>query len=60
MERFISNNTSLDMEQCLLDPSFIKDEKKNVAQYVKTYGDISVSTSKIVTLGRIVSYCSCN
>ena len=37
MERFIADNTTLDMEQCLLDQSFIKDEKKNVAQYVTTY-----------------------
>jgi elongation factor Ts len=51
MERFISDNTTLDMEQCLLDQSFIKDEKKNVAQYVKTFGDVDVSTFKRVTLG---------
>lgn len=51
MERFISDNTTLDMEQCLLDQTFIKDEKKNVAQYVKTYGDIEVTTFKRVTLG---------
>ncbi|MDC0177853.1 translation elongation factor Ts [Polaribacter sp.] len=51
MERFISDNTTLDTEQCLLDQVFIKDEKKNVAQYVKTYGDIEVSTFKRVTLG---------
>jgi elongation factor Ts len=51
MERFISDNTTLDMEQCLLDQTFIKDEKKNVAQYVKTYGDVSVSVFKRVTLG---------
>mgnify|MGYP006078802817 FL=1 len=51
MERFISDNTTLDMEQCLLDQTFIKDEKKNVAQYVKTYGDVSVSIFKRVTLG---------
>ncbi|MCI2228678.1 translation elongation factor Ts [Polaribacter sp. MSW13] len=51
MERFISDNTTLDMEQCLLDQSFIKDEKKNVAQYVKTYGDVEISTFKRVTLG---------
>ena len=31
MERFISDNTTLDQEQCLLDQDFIKDEKKNVA-----------------------------
>jgi elongation factor Ts len=51
MERFISDNTTLDMEQCLLDQTFIKDEKKNVAQYVKTYGDVSVSVFKRVALG---------
>ncbi|MFT6065352.1 MAG: elongation factor Ts [Polaribacter sp.] len=51
MERFIADNTTLDMEQCLLDQTFIKDEKKNVATYVKTYGDVEVSTFKRVTLG---------
>uniref|UniRef100_UPI003F6D7410 translation elongation factor Ts n=1 Tax=Polaribacter sp. TaxID=1920175 RepID=UPI003F6D7410 len=51
MERFISDNTTLDTEQCLLDQTFIKDEKKNVAQYVKTYGDVEVSSFKRVTLG---------
>ena len=51
MERFIADNTTLDMEQCLLDQSFIKDEKKNVAQYVTTYGDVEVSGFKRVTLG---------
>ncbi|MEE9408437.1 MAG: translation elongation factor Ts [Polaribacter sp.] len=51
MERFISDNTTLDMEQCLLDQAFIKDEKKNVAGYVSTYGDVSVSGFKRVTLG---------
>ena len=51
MERFISDNTTLDMEQCLLDQAFIKDEKKNVAGYVATYGDVEVSSFKRVTLG---------
>jgi elongation factor Ts len=51
IERFIADNTTLDMEQCLLDQTFIKDDKKNVAQYVKTYGDVKVSTFKRVTLG---------
>ena len=51
MERFISDNTTLDTEQCLLDQAFIKDEKKNVATYVETYGDVSVSGFKRVTLG---------
>ena len=51
MERFIADNTTLDLEQCLLDQSFIKDEKKNVAQYVNTYGDVVVTGFKRVTLG---------
>jgi len=51
MERFIADNTTLDMEQCLLDQSFIKDEKKNVAQYVTTFGNVKVSGFKRVTLG---------
>jgi elongation factor Ts len=51
MERFISDNTTLDKEQCLLDQAFIKDEKKNVAEYVKTYGDVEVTGFKRITLG---------
>jgi elongation factor Ts len=34
MQRYISDNTSLDQEQCLLDQDFIKDDKMNVAKYV--------------------------
>ena len=51
MERFISDNTTLDQEQCLLDQNFIKDEKKTVANYIKTYGDVAVTDFKRVTLG---------
>ncbi|MEY8849756.1 translation elongation factor Ts [Psychroserpens sp. XS_ASV72] len=51
MERFISDNTTLDQEQCLLDQKFIKDEKKTVAQYVETYGDVAISGFKRVTVG---------
>lgn len=51
MERFISDNTTLDKEQCLLDQAFIKDEKKNVEEYVKTYGDVDVTGFKRITLG---------
>lgn len=51
LERFISDNTTLDQEQCLLDQNFIKDEKKNVADYIKSYGDVAVTEFKRVTLG---------
>ena len=51
MDRFISDNTTLDKEQCLLDQNFIKDEKSTVAKYVATYGEIEVTGFKRVTLG---------
>ena len=51
MERFISDNTTLDQEQCLLDQNFIKDEKINVATYVASAGDLSVTGFKRVALG---------
>ncbi|WP_442267695.1 translation elongation factor Ts [Tenacibaculum sp. ZS6-P6] len=51
MERFISDNTTLDQEQCLLDQKFIKDEKKTVAEYVSSYGEVEVKNFVRVTLG---------
>jgi len=51
MERFISDNTTLDQEQCLLDQNFIKDEKLNVAGYVKSFGDVAITGFKRISLG---------
>lgn len=51
MERFISDNTTLDQEQCLLDQKFIKDEKIDVAKYVSSYGEVELTGFKRVTLG---------
>jgi len=51
MERFVSDNTTLDQEQCLLDQKFIKDEKQTVAQYVASYGNVTVTDFKRVALG---------
>ncbi|TDU43745.1 elongation factor Ts [Gelidibacter sediminis] len=51
MERFISDNTTLDQEKCLLDQTFIKDEKMNVDGYVASYGDVKVTDFKRVSLG---------
>lgn len=51
MERFISDNTTLDQEQCLLDQNFIKDEKINVAKYVESHGDVSVTSFKRASVG---------
>ena len=51
IDRFISDNTTLDQEMCLLDQRFIKDENKTVAAYIATYGDVNVSLFKRVSLG---------
>ena len=50
IDRFISDNTTLDHEKALLDQNFIKDEKKSVGDYVKTYGDVEVVGFKRVSL----------
>ncbi len=50
IERFISDNTTLDHEKALLDQNFIMDDKKNVADYVKSYGDVEVVGFKRVSL----------
>ena len=50
MERFISDNTTLDQEQCLLDQKFIKDDKQTVEAYVASNG-IEVTAFKRVSLG---------
>ena len=51
IDRFISDNTTLDQEMCLLDQRFIKDENKTVAEYIVTYGDVDISSFKRVSLG---------
>ncbi len=48
MDRYISDNTTLDQEMCLLDQDFIKDEKQSVSDYIKTYSDVEVSGFFIV------------
>lgn len=50
MERFISDNTTLDQEQCLLDQKFIKDDKITVADYVASK-NVEVTAFKRVSLG---------
>ncbi|MFH4968499.1 translation elongation factor Ts [Gaetbulibacter sp. M240] len=51
MDRFLSDNTTLDKEKALLDQKFIKDDKQNVAEYVATYGDVEITSFKRVTVG---------
>jgi len=49
LERFISDNTTLDQELCLLDQNFIKNEKQTVANYVNSKG-LTVTGFKRVSL----------
>jgi len=51
IDRFISDNTTLDQEMCLLDQKFIKDESKKVSEYISTYGEVNVTEFKKVSLG---------
>ncbi|MEP0262545.1 translation elongation factor Ts [Dokdonia sp.] len=50
LERFISDNTTLDHEQCLLDQRFIMDESITVADYVASKGDVSVTGFERVSI----------
>jgi len=50
LDRFVSDNTTLDQEQCLLDQNFIMDESKSVAQYVADQGDVEVTGFERVSL----------
>lgn len=51
LERFISDNTTLDQEKALLDQNFIKDEKKSVADYVKSIGNVEVVSFAKAAIG---------
>lgn len=50
VQRFISDNTTLDQEKALLDQNFIKDESKKVTDYVNGFG-VEITGFKRVSLG---------
>ena len=50
IQRFISDNTTLDQEKALLDQNFIKDESKKVGEYVKEF-NVEITGFKRVSLG---------
>ena len=50
LERYISDNTTLDHEQCLLDQRYIMDDSKSVGEYVASQGDVEVVSFKRVSL----------
>ncbi len=50
LDRFISDNTTLDQEQCLLDQKFVMDDSKTVGQY---FDEKSGGKAKITTFTRL-------
>ncbi|MDR0229273.1 MAG: elongation factor Ts, partial [Flavobacteriaceae bacterium] len=50
IQRFISDNTTLDQEKALLDQNFIKDESKKVSDYVNGF-NVAITGFKRASLG---------
>ncbi len=53
LERYISDNTTLDQEQCLLDQKFVMDDSKTVGEYFeeKTGGKARITTFTRLEVG---------
>ena len=51
--RFISDNTTLDQEQCLLDQKFVMDDSKTVAEYIADKATSAKGTAEIVSFTRL-------
>jgi len=51
--RFISDNTTLDQEQCLLDQKFVMDDSKTVAEYVAEKAKAAGGTAEITNFVRL-------
>ncbi len=51
--RFISDNTTLDQEQCLLDQKFVMDDTKTVAQYIEDKAKAAGGTAQITNFTRL-------
>lgn len=51
--RFISDNTTLDQEQCLLDQKFVMDDSKTVAQYIEDKAKAAGGTAEITSFTRL-------
>lgn len=51
--RFISDNTTLDQEQCLLNQNFVMDDSKTVAEYIEEKAKAAGGTAEIVHFVRL-------
>lgn len=53
MARFISDNTTLDQEQCLLDQKFVMDDSKTVAEYIADKAKQAGGTAELTSFTRL-------
>jgi elongation factor Ts len=53
IERFISDNTTLDQEQCLLDQKFVMDDSKTVLEYIQEKAKAAGGSANIVHFVRL-------
>jgi len=53
IERFISDNTTLDQEQCLLDQKFVMDDSKTVLEYIQEKAKAAGGSADIVHFVRL-------
>jgi elongation factor Ts len=53
LARFISDNTTLDQEQCLLDQKFVMDDSMTVAQYIENKAAAAGGTAEIASFIRL-------
>ncbi len=51
--RFISDNTTLDQEQCLLDQKFVMDDSKTVAEYIAEKAKAAGGTAELTNFVRL-------
>ncbi len=51
--RFITDNTTLDQEQCLLDQKFVMDDSKTVLEYIQDKAKAAGGTAEIVHFIRL-------
>ncbi len=53
LARFISDNTTLDQEQCLLDQKFVMDDSITVAQYIENKAKVAGGSAEIISFIRL-------
>jgi len=53
LARFISDNTTLDQEQALLDQKFVMDDTKTVAEYIRSKAEEAGGSAEVISFIRL-------